>query len=142
MKPEITIVNIVVTGKFGDDIDLKWISKKLDNIRYNPKLFPGLTLNINDPQAVILVFRSGKFVCTGAKSRKDAETAIKNAIETLQRIGIDIKLEYMSVQNIVATANFHSEINLMALALVFLEDIEYEPEQFPGLFTGVKTQMQ
>ena len=38
----------------------------------------------------------------------------------------------IKVQNIVASADLHSVLNLNAIALG-LENIEYEPEQFPGL---------
>jgi len=38
------------------------------------------------------------------------------------------------VQNIVASADLHSTLNLNAIAGgLGLENIEYEPEQFPGL---------
>jgi transcription initiation factor TFIID TATA-box-binding protein len=40
----------------------------------------------------------------------------------------------IKVQNIVATADLHSVLDLNAVATgLGLENIEYEPEQFPGL---------
>jgi len=40
----------------------------------------------------------------------------------------------IKVQNIVASADLHSVLNLNAIAIgLGLENIEYEPEQFPGL---------
>jgi transcription initiation factor TFIID TATA-box-binding protein len=40
----------------------------------------------------------------------------------------------IKVQNIVASADIHSVLNLNAIASgLGLENIEYEPEQFPGL---------
>ncbi len=40
----------------------------------------------------------------------------------------------IKVSNIVSSADLHSVLNLNAIALgLGLENIEYEPEQFPGL---------
>jgi transcription initiation factor TFIID TATA-box-binding protein len=40
----------------------------------------------------------------------------------------------ITVQNIVASADLHTILNLNAIAIgLGLENIEYEPEQFPGL---------
>jgi len=43
------------------------------------------------------------------------------------------------VQNMVATADLGGELNLDEVAVAFgLENVEYEPEQFPGLVYRVK----
>jgi transcription initiation factor TFIID TATA-box-binding protein len=43
------------------------------------------------------------------------------------------------VQNMVATANLGGELNLTETAIgLGLENIEYEPEQFPGLVYRIK----
>jgi len=62
------------------------------------------------------------------------EKAVEHAIDAIKELGIDAKPEYIKVQNIVASADLGSELNLNAIALAFLEDVEYESEQFPGLF--------
>lgn len=128
------IVNVVATGKIGEDIDLGKIAREVENTRYNPRVFPGLALSVDDPQAVILIFRSGKFVCTGTKCVEDAELAVKHAVDAIRKIGIDVKLDSIKVQNMVAYADLGSELNLNAMAIAFLENTEYEPEQFPGVF--------
>ncbi|MGZ7194306.1 MAG: TATA-box-binding protein, partial [Halobacteriota archaeon] len=55
--------------------------------------------------------------------------------QSLRNIGIDVKgTPEIKVQNIVASADLHSVLNLNAIAIgLGLENIEYEPEQFPGL---------
>jgi transcription initiation factor TFIID TATA-box-binding protein len=51
---------------------------------------------------------------------------------------IDMQPE-IHVQNIVASADLKSDLNLNAVALgLGLENIEYEPEQFPGLVYRIK----
>jgi len=39
--------------------------------QYEPELFPGLRMNINEPRMKALVFLKGRVVLTGAKSRAD-----------------------------------------------------------------------
>jgi transcription initiation factor TFIID TATA-box-binding protein len=60
---------------------------------------------------------------------------MENVFQSLRNIGIDVKgTPEIKVQNIVASANLHSTLNLNAIAIgLGLENIEYEPEQFPGL---------
>jgi transcription initiation factor TFIID TATA-box-binding protein len=60
---------------------------------------------------------------------------LENVFQSLRNIGIDVKgTPEIKVQNIVASADLHSALNLNAIAVgLGLENIEYEPEQFPGL---------
>ncbi len=53
----------------------------------------------------------------------------------LKEIGISVIDEpEVKVQNIVASADLGVDLNLNAIAIgLGLENIEYEPEQFPGL---------
>ncbi len=40
-----------------------------------PELFPGLIYRLQNPKVVLLIFVSGKVVCTGAKSQEDVYLA-------------------------------------------------------------------
>lgn len=75
-------------------------------------------------------------VCTGSKNVEDVRTVITTLAKTFKSMGfekIDMEPE-IHVQNIVASADLKSDLNLNAVALgLGLENIEYEPEQFPGL---------
>jgi transcription initiation factor TFIID TATA-box-binding protein len=42
---------------------------------YEPEQFPGLIYRMAEPKVVILLFASGKLVCTGAKKEQDAYDA-------------------------------------------------------------------
>jgi len=53
-----------------------------------------------------------------------------------QKINMMPKIE---VQNIVASSDLESEINLNAIAVTLgLDRVEYEPEQFPGLVCRIE----
>ncbi len=129
----ITVVNIVVSSSLEHDIPLEKMAATLPNTEYNPEQFPGLVIRIKEPKTSALIFSSGNIVCTGAKSLDKVDESIKKIIESLEKIGIKIKIKpKISVQNIVASGNIGLDLNLNTLAMK-LDNTEYEPEQFPGL---------
>jgi transcription initiation factor TFIID TATA-box-binding protein len=132
---EIKIENVVATTSVGRDLDLKAIALALDNAEYEPEQFPGVVYRIKKPKTATLLFRSGKLVCTGAKSIEDVHTAIKIVIKMVEEAGIPVdRNPKIVVQNIVASSDLHTELNLNAIAISLgLDRVEYEPEQFPGL---------
>jgi transcription initiation factor TFIID TATA-box-binding protein len=134
-RDTVEIVNVVASTGIGQDINLNQATLELEGADYDPKRFPGLVYRTKDPKTAALIFRSGKIVCTGAKSIDDVYRGLENVFQSLRNIGIDIKgTPEIKVQNIVASADLHSTLNLNAIATgLGLENIEYEPEQFPGL---------
>jgi len=64
-EPQSEISNIVVTADLGSQIPLEVLAIELgmDAVEYEPEQFPALLYR--GPDYVILVFSSGKFLCTG-----------------------------------------------------------------------------
>jgi transcription initiation factor TFIID TATA-box-binding protein len=141
MKSTIDIVNVVASTKLAEAFDLPKIETDLEGAVYNKKKFPGLVYRVKTPKAAFLIFTSGKIVCTGSKNIEDVRTVIITLAKRLKSIGfemIDTEPE-IHIQNIVASADLKSDLNLNAVALgLGLENIEYEPEQFPGLVYRIK----
>ena len=131
----IRIENVVASSSLGGELDLRAIALSLKGAEYEPEQFPGLIYRLKEPKTATLLFRSGKVVCTGAKSLNDVKTAISKVSKQIEAAGIHIKNEpKIEVQNIVASSDLGSTINLNAIAISLgLDKIEYEPEQFPGL---------
>lgn len=44
---------------------------------YEPELFPGLVYRMYSPKVVLLIFVSGRIIITGAKSKRDMESALE-----------------------------------------------------------------
>lgn len=132
---DIKIQNVVASGSSGTELDLQKISMALDNAEYVPEKFPGLIYKLKEPKTALLLFTSGKLVCTGGKTREMVIEAVRIVMSNLRGIGIDVPEEpEIKVQNIVATADLERELNLNTIAISLgLEKVEYEPEQFPGL---------
>ena len=141
MESTINIENVVASTKLAEEFDLHKIEAELEGAEYNKEKFPDLVYRVKAPRAAFLIFTSGKVVCTGAKNVEDVRTVITNMAQTLKSIGfenIDLEPE-IHVQNIVASADLKTDLNLNAIALgLGLENIEYEPEQFPGLVYRIK----
>jgi len=139
-KKTITIENVVASTAIGQEIDLKSVTLALEGADYDPEQFPGLVYRTKDPKTAALIFRSGKIVCTGAKSIEDVDRGLKKVFKKMDSVGIKVDSNpEITVQNIVASADLGSVLNLNAIAIgLGLENIEYEPEQFPGLVYRIK----
>ena len=129
----VKIQNVVAVASFGQKLDLLAIVKVFRNVEYRPKRFPGLVFRLKRPKTATLIFGSGKMVCTGAKSEKQARSAVKNVVRELKTNGIIILGKpKIVIQNMVASANLHGKVDLETMSDI-LENVMYEPEQFPGL---------
>ncbi len=130
---DIKIVNIVVSTSLEHDIPLEKMAATLSNTEYNPEQFPGLVIRVKEPKTSALIFSSGKVVCTGARTIEKVQESIKKIIKSLEKININIKVKpEIKIQNIVASGSVRMDLNLNELATK-LQNVEYEPEQFPGL---------
>jgi transcription initiation factor TFIID TATA-box-binding protein len=129
----INIENVVATATLNQRIDLNSIVRIFPGVEYRPEQFPGLVYRLKKPKTATLIFSSGKMVCTGAKSERQARKAVTKVVDELKRNGIVIlgKPE-IQVQNIVASAGLGGKIDLEKVTYS-LKRTMYEPEQFPGL---------
>jgi transcription initiation factor TFIID TATA-box-binding protein len=130
---DVKIVNVVATASLDQKFNLIDIMKNFKNVEYNPKRFPGLVFRIKKPKTATLIFSTGKMVCTGSTSAKMAHRAVNKVVRELKNGGIIILGKpKIVIQNMVASGNLHSKIDLEVAADI-LENVMYEPEQFPGL---------
>ncbi len=85
-SPIFEVQNIVASADVGCPVNLTSvvITLGLDRVEYEPEVFPGLVYRMNDPKVVILLFGSGKLVCTGARKPQDVDAAVKKITEELR----------------------------------------------------------
>jgi len=129
------IENIVASGVIADSIDLEKVSNKIKNCELNTKRFPGAVYRIEKPKIASLIFSSGKVVLTGIRNKEDLHAGLDIIMHSLRDAGIDTYDEpQVAVTNIVCSYDMGRYINLNKVVITLnLENIEYEPEQFPGL---------
>ena len=128
------IENVVgtVVVEITEKIDLNQIARKLPDVEYNPERFPGLVMRIEKPRATILIFSTGKMVVTGLRKASESGKVVQKVIKNIKKAGIDVKNPVITIQNIVASGDLHTNIDLNMAAIV-MEYAMYEPEVFPGL---------
>ena len=88
--PKIDVQNIVASSDLGQEINLNAIaiSLGLERVEYEPEQFPGLVYRLDSPKVVVLLFGSGKLVCTGAKHVEDVSVAVDKITEELKAAGL------------------------------------------------------
>jgi transcription initiation factor TFIID TATA-box-binding protein len=129
---KVKVENIVSSITLGINIDIQKLSTEVSGID-NPKRFPGVIYRLTDPKLSMLIFRTGKVICSGARSKADIDRAVEQLLAKLKEGKIKVtEKPKVQIQNIVASASLNFRVNLDQLAMD-CEDTEYEPEQFPGL---------
>ncbi len=131
----VRIENVVASASLGAELDLQKIANALEEADYAPDRFPGLIYRLKEPGTAVLLFHSGKLVCTGGKSWRQIDRSVRIVSELVRKAGEKVPAHpKIQIQNIVATSDLGAELDLNAIAIALgLDRVEYEPEQFPGL---------
>ena len=129
-KIENVVATVVV--EITEKIDLNQIARKHAEVEYNPERFPGLVMRIEKPRATILIFSTGKMVVTGLRKAVEAPKVVEKVVKNIKKAGIKVANPEITIQNIVASGDLHTHIDLNMAAIV-MEQAMYEPEVFPGL---------
>lgn len=132
------VENIVGSGLLPVEIDLQVLSDELgrDTAKYDPELYPGMYYRRRDDDPLVVLYTSGKYIITGAKSTQQLNETRDGLLDHLTKLGVlrEPMDSSFQLQNIVFTSDIGHEIDLNALSIgLGLEQTEYEPEQFPGL---------
>jgi len=136
----LNIENIVASGVIAESIDLVRFAETTENCELNKKRFPGAVYRIKKPKVACLIFSSGKIVITGVRDDKALSDGLAIVIESLKKAGMKpLKEPRVAVTNMVCSYNLGKFININRLSVTLnLENIEYEPEQFPGMVYRIK----
>lgn len=131
------VVNVVGSGSLGLEFDLEKVAADLGAVaEYDPDKYPGMYIRFGDDSPLITLYRTGKYIITGAGSERESHSIRERFLKLLVDNGM-IETpddDWFRIQNLVCTAELGKSLNLSALAIgLGLEVTEYEPEQFPGL---------
>jgi len=128
-----TVVNVVATADLGQKVDLGEMGK-IEYALHSDSVYGGRVAYLKTPETKgkVCIFKSGKMISVGTKSREDALNDLTHAMEILVDAGLVEPVPiHMRIRNVVAVANFEKLIDLYEVASKFEKAI-YEPEQFPG----------
>ena len=87
---KIVIQNIVAISDLETELNLNEVAMGLglENVEYEPEQFPGLVYRIRDPKVAMLLFGSGKIVCTGARQTEDVSKAVEKLSKELTSLDL------------------------------------------------------
>src|SRR5436853_6070091 len=91
MVAKIKIENVVASTSLGEELDLQAIALALGGAEYEPEQFPGLIYRLKEPKTATLLFRSGKVVCTGARSLEHVTQAIEIVAQQIEAAGMPLE---------------------------------------------------
>jgi len=132
----VQIQNVVASAAFNQTFDLITIANAFpENTEFKGR-FPGLIFKLKKPKITLLIFKTGKMVCTGGKGENEARRAILRAARKLRKEGINVtRKPEIQITNIVASATLNGVIDLDKLysSEGIGGNILFEPEQFPAL---------
>jgi transcription initiation factor TFIID TATA-box-binding protein len=80
---EPSVENIVAMFNLGARVDLERASQALENVMYEPEMFPGMLIRVG--KKAVLVFHSGKGIVAGARSVEEAEVIARDVGEMVRR---------------------------------------------------------
>ncbi|WP_089789420.1 TATA-box-binding protein [Natronobacterium haloterrestre] len=127
-------VNIVAVGLLEQEFDLNYLATSLTgNTRYEPEMHPGLYLYTDDGLAIL--YRTGKFIVTGSKSREGVNCSKENMISILSEITqCSVNLQEFEICNYVLSGDLGMELELSSISVgLGLERTEYDPDSLAAV---------
>jgi transcription initiation factor TFIID TATA-box-binding protein len=116
LKPEIN--NIVSTANLGTCLNLKFISLKIKNTEYNSNKNSTLIYKSKDNKVTMIIYSSGKMLCSGAKNEKESKSACIKFYKIVKKLGFNVELKDFKIQNIVACYDIKYKLSLLKLYYV------------------------
>jgi transcription initiation factor TFIID TATA-box-binding protein len=138
----VRIQNVVASVTFNQSFDLNAIADAFPWDTEFKGRFPGLVFRLKKPKTTMLIFKTGKMVCTGGKGEDEARKAILTVVRKLKRGGINVaEKPEIKITNIVASGVLNGVIDLDKLYLYdrMGDKIIFEPEQFPAAIYRMKS---
>lgn len=136
----IEIKNMVAKLDLDAELNLSYLSSQFPNSSYNPERYPSLIFR-PEGSSTVLITMSGILLFTGGNSMESVSEAYRQVSKELNKIGLkNIKDEdEIRIVNVVSVFDLEMELDLNCLSIELgLENIEYNPEQFPGLIYRVE----
>jgi transcription initiation factor TFIID TATA-box-binding protein len=131
------IVSTMGSGELGRELDLSAVVDALSENFDTEASFHSdsmVTIRLEEDGPALTLYRTGTFQIRGTETREDLFRSKEKFLEALQQIGLELDDVDFHQNNAVFLEDFNSDIHLEALAIhLGLEDVEYEPEQFPGV---------
>jgi len=131
----IEVVNIVGLGDLQREVDIEALATDapLPVSNYDPE-FNASFFRFEEDGELVILYTSGKYILRGGDTFETIHTVDERFLKLLNEMGVEADPLELEIKNVVAVGNLGHEVNLNALTIELgMGDVEYEPEQFPGL---------
>ena len=129
------VQNVSASAEVGCELDLRRVARRGKNVEYSPEKFPAVIIRTRNPRATTFLFSTGKMTTKGARSIVEANHTQRKVARRLLKMGFPVKFKNHSVDNLLASVNLGTRVNLEKLAGKqhprLAEPPTYEPEIFP-----------
>jgi transcription initiation factor TFIID TATA-box-binding protein len=99
---------------------------------------PWTGVRIGSQRRYAAIYRNGKAMTAGCTSIREADKVLREVKDSVAPIADVYPSLSPQMENMVAMVDTGVDLNLNSLAVVWgLDNIEYEPEQFPGLMAFI-----
>lgn len=106
----VEIVNVVASGALDVELDLERLAGDIGEpvARYDPDKYPGMYLRFEEDAPLITVYRTGKFIITGADSKEESYSLRERFLNLFSDMDvIEVpKDEWFAVQNTSVPENY------------------------------------
>jgi len=131
------VVSTMGSGDLGRELDLDAVIESLEaefDIESNRSNDSMVTIRLEPDGPALTLYRTGGYQIRGTDSREELFEANDRLLQTLKSIGVEFNERRFHQNNAVFLENFDTSVQLETLAIhLGLENVEYEPEQFPGV---------
>jgi len=131
------VVSTMGSGDLGRELDLDAVTESLEtefDIESNRSSDSMVTIRLEPGGPAFTLYRTGGYQIRGTDSRETLFEANDRLLQALKSIGVEFSETGFHQNNAVFLENFDTSVQLEALAIhLGLENVEYEPEQFPGV---------
>jgi TATA-box binding protein (TBP) (component of TFIID and TFIIIB) len=123
------ITNVVVQGELGCTFDLRELTHRLVNVRFDPRSFSGLIWQHCKIGGNCLLFSNGKINCNGkCLSLRDSRRRLRRYARCLQKMVYEVRLSNVRLVTVSAVHQLSGRIDPSRLP----KDFSCEPELFPA----------
>jgi len=135
---EMDLVNVVGGADLGVSIDLHNLADTSDfpEQDYEPEIYPGFKFKLNENAPTILLFSSGMYHMTGAKSIDELQKTHDSLLDFIEsEFNIELnEVQDPDVRNLVYVVDYGREVDLNRISVTLgLENVEHDPKIHPAL---------
>ena len=128
------IVNIVATVILAEPLDLNRVHEHLPGSKFPKASSTWLQYRLQPENYYTTFYKSGKFLVTGVTSPNEIRPIADRIISILKKNAIKVKITDIKIHNFVVVDTIGHEVQFEKIISSLQNvNIEYEPEQFPGM---------